>query len=59
MVFNGSRLVFHGSGSVFMVFHGSMLVFTVLGRFFIFHVENILKLYSGPMIQSRLSLSSW
>ena len=27
MVFNGSRLVFHVSRSVFIVFHGSRLVF--------------------------------
>ena len=27
MVFHGSRLVFNGSRSVFMVFHGSRLVF--------------------------------
>ena len=47
MGFQGSRLVFHGSRSVFMPFHGSRLFF------FIFHVENTLKLYSGLMIQSR------
>ena len=28
-------------------------VFMVSGWFFIFHVENTLKLYSGPTIQSR------
>ena len=27
MVFYGSSLVFHGSGSIFMVFHGSRSVF--------------------------------
>ena len=43
--FHGSKLVSHGAMSTFMVFDGS--------RFFIFHVENTLKLYSGPTIQSR------
>ena len=47
--FHGARLVFHCSRSVFMVFR----VFMVPGWFFIFHVENTLKLYSGPTIQSR------
>ena len=46
--FHGARLVFHCSRSVFMVFR----VFMGLGWFFIFHVENTLKLYSGPTIQS-------
>ena len=43
MVFHGSRLVFRSSRSVFMVF-------MVPCCFFIFHVENTLKLYSGPTI---------
>ena len=43
MVFHGSRLVFRSSRSVFMVF-------MVPCWFFIFHVENTLKLYSGPTI---------
>ena len=66
LVFYGSRsvfMVFHGSRSAFMVFHSPRLdfhssrsvfmVFMVLGWFFIFHIENTLKLYSGLMIQSR------
>ena len=47
--FHGARLVFHCSRSVFMVFR----VFMVPGWFFIFHVENTLKQYSCPTIQSR------
>ena len=63
--FHSSKLVFmvfHGARSNFIVFHGFRLVvygfravFMVPGRFFIFHVENTLKLYSGPKIQSDLS----
>ena len=53
MVFHCSRLVFHGSRSVFMVFHGFRSVFMVPGWVFIFHVENALKMYSDPTIQSR------
>ena len=52
--FHGPRLFFHGSRSVFMVFHGSrsvFMVFLVSGWFFIFHVENTIKLYSGPTIR--------
>ena len=38
MVFNGSRLVFHGSMSLFMVFHGSRLVFHASRSvFMVFH----------------------
>ena len=33
MVFDSSRLVFHGSRSIFMVFNGSRLVFIVPGQF--------------------------
>ena len=33
LVFQGSRLVFHGSRWVLMVFHGFRLVFIVPGRF--------------------------
>ena len=57
--FHGSRLVFHGARSFFMVsgfFHGSRSVFMVImvpGWFFIFHIENNLKLYSGLTIQFR------
>ena len=46
MVFHGARLVFHGSRSVFMVF-------MFPGWFFIFYIENNLKLYSGPTVQFR------
>ena len=66
LVFHGSRWVFHGSRWVFMVswfkvgfswfqvgFDGSRLVFMVQGWFFIFHIETILELYSGPTNQSR------
>ena len=35
MVFQGSRLVFHGCGRVFMDFHGSRFVF--LGSRLVFH----------------------
>ena len=58
LVFHGSRLVvmvFHGFRSFFMVFHGSGWFFMVPDWCFIFNVENILKLYSGPTIQSRPS----
>ena len=61
--FHGSRLVFHGSSSVFMIFKVPGWFFMVPGRlscffivpgwFFISHIENTLKLYSGPTIQSR------
>ena len=38
MVFQGSRLVIHGSWSVFMVFQGSRLVFHDSGSvFMVFH----------------------
>ena len=36
-----------------MVFHGFRSVFMVPGWVFIFHVENALKMYSDPTIQSR------
>ena len=35
MVFQDSRLVFHGFRAVLMVFHGSRLVCRSLSRFFI------------------------
>ena len=42
MVFHGSKLVFHGSRSVFMFFHGSRLVFMVFhGSRSIFHGSRI------------------
>ena len=38
MIFDSSRLVFHGSRSVFMVFHGSRLVFHGSRSFYtVFH----------------------
>ena len=58
VVFHGFRMVFHCFRSVFMDFHGSRSVFMVPGRFSwfqvgFFHIENTIKLYSGPAIQSR------
>ena len=57
MGFHGSRLVSHGSRLVLMIFLWFQVVFLwfQLGFhvFSWFQVENTLKLYSGPTIQSR------
>ena len=58
IVFQGGFKVFHGFWLVSMVFHGFWLVsmvFMVPCWFFIFHVENTLKLYSGPTIPLGLA----
>ena len=71
MVFQGGFMVlvgFHGFQGGFMVFHGFWLVSMVFqGDFMVFHgfglvsivllVENTIKLYPGPTIQSRPALA--
>ena len=46
-------MVFHGYRLVFMMQGRLSWFFMVPGWFFMDHVENTLKLHSGPMIQSR------
>ena len=51
MVFHDSRLVFHGSRSVFMVFHGSRLVFHGARLLFmIFHGIRLVFMVPGWLL---------